>query len=273
MIKPAVKLIFLFMAIPCIISAEPAAEKENVQASVSDTSAARPVIINPYFREEPRVNLNLSVPVQYIAGIDLGAYYDLRADIHLNRFMNFFTYFRLGPNIPSLDAFSAGWNMAPFSIFRFGIKYQLEYFPQYRILEQNASVVASIIAKNTSKPHWFNFEFTLAANFRFIDLDTKNSSSIYNRDWLFEWFFLYRFYFLFHPASWLSAGFSFGNYNEVVTYSSNYFQVEFNLIFKLPKRVSIQLKGGFAFSAFLMNPGYINKGWGELGVGYEIPFK
>lgn len=267
--KPEIIFILFLITMPCLIYAEPAAEKEKIQ----QTNNAQTVIVNQLFREEPRINLNFSVPVQYIAGIDLGTYYDLRADLNLNRFLNFFTYFRLGPDIPTLDAFSAGWDMAPFSIFRLGLKYQFEYFPQYKIMEHNTSIITSLITKNVSKPHWFDFEFIFGANFRFIDLDLRNNYTVYNRDWLFEWFFFYRFYFLFHPISWLSTGFSFGNYNEVVTYSSNYFQVEFNMIFKLPKRVSIQLKGGFAFCAFLMNPGYINKGWGELGVRYEIPFK
>ncbi len=261
-------MIFLFISVRGLIGAEPAIKDEKVQPA-----NPAPVIVNPFFKEEPRINLNFSVPVEYTAGIDLGAFYNFRADLYLNRYLNFFTNFRLGSNIPTLDAFSAGWDMAPASIFRLGIRYQLEYFPQYRIIEHNATLITALMTKNASTPHWFSFEFLLGANFRFIDLDTNNSSSVYRRDWLFEWFFLYRFDFLFHPFSWFSTGFSFGNYNEVVTFSSNYFQVEFRMIFKLPKRVSISAKGGFAFCAFLLNPGYINKGWGELGVSYEIPFK
>jgi hypothetical protein len=266
--KSVIILIILSIAVPGLILAEPVTGIEKVQLS-----NPQPAVINPWLRGEPRINLNLSVPVEYTSGIDLGAFYDLRTDLYLNRYLNFFLNFRLGPNIPTLDAFSAGWDMAPLSFFRMGIHYQLEYFPQYRILEQNAALITALMTKNASKPHFFDFEFLFGANFRFITLDLKSSSSVYRRDWLFEWFFLYRFDFLFHPFSWFSTGFSFGNYNETVTFSSNYFQVEFRMIFKLPARVSIQLKGGFAFCGFLMNPGYINKGWGELGVSYEIPFK
>lgn len=234
-----------------------------------------PVSLNApqMLKDEPRINILFSVPLEYTAGTDFGAFYDFRADLYINRYLNFFTNFRLGPNIPLFNAFSAGWDMTPLSFFRFGIRYQLENFPAYRILEQNAAVITAFFPKNNSKPRWFDFEFLLGADFRFIDLDMNNASSIYRRDWLFELFILYRFDFLFHPIDWFSTGFSFGNFNESLFFSSNYFQVEFRMIFKLPKRVSIFVKGGFAFSAFLMNPGYINKGWGEAGLSYEIPFK
>ena len=264
-------LLFFFISagsVAVLSGAEQAIENEKVQQE-----KAAPVIMNPFLKDEQRVNLNFSVPVDYTAGISLNVYYDLRADLYLNRYLNFYSNLRLGPDIPGLDAFSIGWNMVPASIFRLGLKYQFEYFPRYRIMEHNAALLTALMTKNASKPHWFDFEFLFGANFRFIDLDTNNSSSIYNRDWLFEWFFIYRFDFLFHIFSWYSAGFSFGNYTENVTFSSNYFQVEFRMIFRLPDRVSLQLKGGFAFCGFLINPGYINKGWGELGVSYEIPFK
>jgi hypothetical protein len=264
--KAAFIFIFFFASVISVISAETAAEK----LEETDPASAKTY---PLLREEPRIDFLVSVPVEYTAGIDLGAFYDLRTDLYLNRYLNFFIYFRLGPNIPTLDAFSAGWDMAPFSFFRVGLRYQFEYFPQYRIMEQNAALITSFYAKNKTKPHWFDFEFLFGPIFRFITLDLNSKSSIYRRDWLFEWFFLYRFDFLFHPTYWFSTGFSFGNYHEVIYFSSNYFQVEFRVIFNLPKHVSIHMKGGFGFSAFLINPGYINRGWGELGVKYEIPFK
>jgi hypothetical protein len=256
----------ILVMVPGVISA-----KEEVR--LPQPMDTIPLNGSQLLKEKPRVNLMFADPVEYTAGVDPGIFYDLRADFYLNRYLNLHIHFRLGKNIPKLDSFSAGWDMAPLSCLRFGLQYQLEYFPLYRTLEQNASVVTAFFLKNTWKPRWFDFEFLFGTDFRFIDLDLNNPSAIYLQDWLFEWFILFRIDFLFHPLPWLSTGLSLGNYNQYVFFSANYFQVEFRVIFKLPKDVSLFIKGGFAFAAFFMNPGYINKGWGELGVNYEIPFK
>jgi hypothetical protein len=226
--------------------------------------------INPFILTEPQFIADFSVPIDYADGIYFGAYYQLDTEFRLSRIFNFYSTLKLGINVPVLNSASVSWIMYPIPYLKTGINYKVRNFSQYQIIEHNLSFIIEGLFDFKRMPRWFDFDFLSGFNIRFIDMDLRNFNVKYRSDWFLEMFILFRLKFMFHPLFLYSVGFSFGNYDVYVAYAANYWQFELYNYFHIIKGLSIFCNAGFSLSGSFPFAGFINRGWGELGVRYAF---
>jgi hypothetical protein len=223
-------------------------------------------ISNENFRPK-KVIINLSTPFDAVKGIYFGVFYESSVELMLTKYLDLGFKTSHGPNIPYLKTIDAGFSFRPLSFLKFYFDYRYRDFSKYKIGENNILVNTEAIL-NTMK--YFYISQFFGVNMRFVDLDIRDTGTVYKRDWLFASFFIWKFYFLFNPVYLYSFGFSIGNIDEYEIFSINYWQIDIVNYFHLPAGFSIYVDGGFGFAGSFVIAGMLNRFWVRLGFRYEI---